>query len=190
MILEPLSKRHKKTDSMHGVGGREQPSDLVSRDEIGSGLQARNGIEERTGPLSQKSHRMRQTDYTRGGFMSNLDIDNATAEMNAAEVIRHKTGITVVNAAEPGAGNKVFRSWSRPQISSDLHEMPSGADGNAGEFGGTAVNANGKVFKTMQVCTCAKFRKRIEPPSAGIAGINISSLDSKSPGHKASSQLD
>ena len=81
VILEPLSKRHKKTDSVHG--GREQTNtDLVSRDEIGSGLQARNGIDgDRSGPLSQKSHRMRQTDYTRG-FMSNLDIENANAEMN------------------------------------------------------------------------------------------------------------
>ena len=121
MILEPLSKRHKKTDSLHG--GRE--NELVSRDEIGSGLQARGAIEDRTGPLSQKSHRMRQTDYSRGGFMSNLDIDNGTtAEMNPAEAIRHKTGI-VVNGGEPGSPSKVFRSWSRPQISSDLQDIPS-----------------------------------------------------------------
>jgi len=56
VILEPLSKRHKKTDSVHG--GREQTStDLVSREEIGSGLQAHG--DEHNGPLSQKSHRMR-----------------------------------------------------------------------------------------------------------------------------------
>ena len=119
MILEPLSKRHKKTDSLHG--GREH--DIVSRDEIGSGLQARHGAEDRSGPLSQKSHRMRQTDYSRGGFMSNLDIENGTAgEINPSDVIRHKTGMAV-NPAEPGSPSKVFRSWSRPQISSDLHDM-------------------------------------------------------------------
>lgn len=31
---------------------------------------------------------------------------------------------------------------------------------------------HGKVIKTMQVCTCAKFRKRIEPPG----GINVAEL--------------
>ena len=122
MILEPLSKRHKKTDSLHA--GRD---DIVSRDEIGSGLQASSGIEDRSGPLSQKSHRMRQTDYSRGGFMSNLDIDNGTtADMNPTEAIRHKTGMTV-NGAEAGSPSKVFRSWSRPQIGSDLHDMHSAA---------------------------------------------------------------
>ena len=52
---------------------------------------------------------------------------------------------------------KVFRSWSRPQI---------GDDGSASQkIGG------GKVLKStsMQVCTCARFRKRIEPPMADIS---------------------
>ena len=87
---------------------------------------------------------------------------------------------------EAGSPSKVFRSWSRPQINS------AEADVNEAH-GGTTVNANGKVFKTMQVCTCAKFRKRIEPPNtiiSGVPGINIGSLDQKSPINMKSSQLD
>ena len=37
---------------------------------------------------------------------------------------------------------------------------------------------NGKVLKTMQMCTCAKFRKRIEPIIPGAHGINVATLDS------------
>jgi hypothetical protein len=71
----------------------------------------------------------------------------------------------------------VFRSWSRPQIANDL----------PGESGfGAGGPVNGKVLKTMQVCTCAKFRKRIEPSNAKFHGINIGSLDDNTPIFKTS----
>lgn len=110
---------------------------------------------------------MRQTDYNRG-FMSNLEIENANAEMNPSQVKHHLMGASL-KMADPGSPSKVFRSWSRPQINSTEPEMNEALPG-------TAVNANGKVFKTMQVCTCGKFRKRIEPingTSGGVPGINI-----------------
>ena len=34
--------------------------------------------------------------------------------------------------------------------------------------------ANGQVLKTMQMCTCARYRKRIDPGAPG--GINVSEL--------------
>ena len=82
MILEPLSKRHKKNDST-GQNNSQDP-----RDEIGSGLQG-SKPDRVSVPMSQKSHRMRQTDYSRG-FMSNLDMENnATAEMEPGQVLMH-----------------------------------------------------------------------------------------------------
>ena len=68
MILEPLSKRHNKNESIQN----NAPSQSDPREEIGSGL---HNNEHGNAPMSsQKSHRMRQTDYSRG-FMSNLDIE-------------------------------------------------------------------------------------------------------------------
>merc|ERR1711974_452792 len=88
-----------------------------------------------------------------------MGIENgATAEMDPSKVLKHKAG-------EPGSPSKVFRSWSRPQIASDLPDIPpivGSLEGSGGGF--VAVGAGGKVLKTMQVCTCARFRKRIEPP--------------------------
>ena len=73
MILEPLAKRHKNNDSLHdGRNGQNLPSD--EREEIGSGLHGSNAEGSSIPMSSQKSHRMRQTDYSRG-FMSNLDMD-------------------------------------------------------------------------------------------------------------------
>lgn len=34
--------------------------------------------------------------------------------------------------------------------------------------------SDGKVLKTMQVCTCARFRKRIEQTSAMVDHIKVS----------------
>ena len=82
--------------------------------------------------------------------------------MDPNKVLIHQPG-------EPGSPSKVFRSWSRPQIASDLPDMPpivGGLDGSGSRF--VAVGAGGKVLKTMQVCTCARFRKRIEPPVTDI----------------------
>lgn len=104
MILEPLAKRHSKNDSQ-GVQRAETNQEFVARDEIGSGLHV--GHTEET-LMSQKSHRMRATDYSRG-FMSNLDMENAAkAEMDPNHVVAHKAGD---NTQSP---SKVFRSWSRP----------------------------------------------------------------------------
>ena len=129
---------------------------------MGSGLQMASGTNHDALTLSQKSQRMRQTDYSRG-FLSNLDIENgATAEMDPSKVLMHKAG-------EPGSPSKVFRSWSRPQIASDLPDMPPIVGGREGSGGGfDAAGAGGKVLKPMQVCTCARFRKRIEPPVTDI----------------------
>jgi len=75
MILEPLTKRHKKNDSLHGqLTSNNAPSQQDPREEIGSGLQMQNMDPANAPNSSQKSHRMRQTDYSRG-FMSNLDMD-------------------------------------------------------------------------------------------------------------------
>ena len=70
---------------------------------------------------------------------------------------------------EPTSPSKVFRSWSRPQITSDMPDLgaAAGQDPNI-----LSKFSHGKVIKTMQVCTCAKFRKRIEPPG----GINVAEL--------------
>ena len=69
-------------------------------------------------PMSQKSHRMRQTDYSRG-FMSNLEVENGTVEMEPHQVLMHKSGMKIV---DPNSPSKVFRSWSRPQIGAN--ELP------------------------------------------------------------------
>ena len=165
MILEPLAKRHNKADSVNG----SLPQDMPLREEIGSGLAAHSHQRDEgaAGPSSQKSHRMRQTDYSRG-FMSNSDTENVTAEMDPSQVLLHKAG--GMGAQDPNSPSKVFRSWSRPQITSDLPDMGAAAAQDPSLLSGKLMH--GKVLKTMQVCTCAKFRKRIEPP----AGINVAEL--------------
>ncbi len=92
----------------------EHSTDFAAREEVGSGLKA--GMNEDIGaPMSQKSHRMRQTDYSRG-FMSNLDMGNANVEMDHNKVLKHRQAGIDVGGDEPGSPSKVFRSWSRPQI--------------------------------------------------------------------------
>ena len=103
---------------------------------------------------------MRQTEYTRG-FMTNLDIDNANGEMTTEQVLNHMQGGIKGSNGDQGPNAKVFRSWSRPQINSELPEMQV-SEAHAGLNSSSGANANGKVFKTMQVCTCAKFRKSVE----------------------------
>lgn len=111
--------------------------------------------------MSQKSHRMRKTDYS-NNFMSNLDMENGTAEMDPNHVIMRE--------AEAQSPSKVFRSWSRPQIGSSAM-----ADSTAG---GQVSLINGKVLKTMQVCTCARFRKRIDPGMGEISVRPLASVNS------------
>jgi len=97
--------------------------------------------------------------------MSNLDMDQnaATAEMDPSQVMMHNKNAEHDSSQNP---TKVFRSWSRPQIGSNEE------DGSASQ----KING-GKVLKTtsMQVCTCARFRKRIEPPMADISVAPLAS---------------
>ena len=123
MILEPLERSQLKREMGNASIGGE-------RDEIGSGLQASGGH------TSQKTHRMRQTDYSRS-FVPGFKDEDAT------KILDHQMD----NMNEPGSPSKVFRSWSRPQINSELPDGSSQAN-----------------IKAMQVCTCARFRKRIDNP--------------------------
>ena len=84
MILEPLKRRakHESTGTT-----TDNPHDFASREEIGSGLHVRHNLDERSGPTSQKSQRMRQTEYMRG-FKTNLDLDAANAEIDPLKVLR------------------------------------------------------------------------------------------------------
>ena len=119
--------------------------------------------------ISQKSHRMRATDYSRG-FVSNLEAENgATAEVDPRRVKDHK--------ADGGSTSptKVFRSWSRPQLAG--HELADLQGGDAGHQDPQMRQINGKVLKTMQVCTCARFRKRIEPSHPMADHINVGTLN-------------
>ena len=89
----------------------------------------------------------------------------------------------------------MFRSWSRPQIiSNDLPDMTNtdiNSENNGATSGGNFM-INGKVLKTMQMCTCAKFRKRIEPMiPGGVHGINVATLDSNlGTDYKTSGKID
>ena len=107
---------------------------------------------------------MRATDYSRG-FMSNLEIENAAnAETDPHQVPNHKAGVSQ-------SPSKVFRSWSRPQIGAN--EIPDMPAGSAAHQDPQMKLVNGKLLKTMQVCTCARFRKRIEPGDL----INVAPLN-------------
>ncbi len=82
---------------------------------------------------------------------------------------------------EAGSPSKVFRSWSRPQIGAP--ELPD--IGMADGAYSASKMANGQVLKTMQMCTCARYRKRIDPGMPG--GINVSELVSDVSPHKMTS---
>jgi len=101
-------------------------------------------------------------------------MENANAELEPSQVPNHKAVGGKMAIGEMGSPTKVFRSWSRPQINLEITDMPQAL---LDKKGAAAASANGKDLKTMQVCTCAKFRKRIELP----AGINVACLDNKSP---------
>ena len=82
--------------------------------------------------------------------MSNIDIENATVEMDPAQMVKHMAGS--MQAGDPNQTSKVFRSWSRPQINSNELPGMSGRGGSEIEGAGAGKStqfANGKVLKTI-----------------------------------------
>ena len=90
----------------------------------------------------QNSQRMQKTDYGRGFLGGNI---------TAGKLDDNETG-----QEAQGSPSKVFRSWSRPQIHHSSHALQLKDVEDA--RGSMVLHSE----KPMQVCTCAKFRKRMD----------------------------
>lgn len=88
----------------------------------------------------------------------------------------------LMHQASENPNNKVFRSWSRPQIGQA--DEDASAEQQEGQKLSNAMK--GHFSTTMQVCTCARYRKRIEP--GNVKDITVAPLASSSKISKTNSQ--